>query len=71
MRIDYVLYQTSKLRLRDVSHVALNAPMPNAEHPSDHAPVRASLLFKSAYTIIEANARTWLNVCLRHSWNPR
>ena len=42
-RIDYVLYQTSKLVLRSVGKLpALDRAMPNVDQPSDHAPVRES-----------------------------
>ena len=72
MRIDYVLYQTSKLVLRAVSPVPLlSSPIPNAEHPSDHTPICATFQFRSSYAQLEENARTWLNVVARPGSSAR
>lgn len=41
--------------------------MPNSEQPSDHMPISAVFQFKSAYSQLEENARTWLNVIARRA----
>jgi len=63
LRIDYVLYQATRLQLRGLGRVpTLAAPIPCSRHPSDHLPVVASLTFTSEYAVLEELARTWLLV---------
>ena len=62
LRIDYLLYQATKLRLLSVGAIpTLERPMPNEEMPSDHAPVSARFAFRSPHSQLEADARQWLN----------
>ena len=61
MRIDYLLYQASHLSLRAVERLpVLTAPIPDEKHPSDHLPVAARFVIKSAWERIRDDARQWL-----------
>ena len=61
-RIDYVLYQSTKLRLIKVGAIPpLLEPMPNERMPSDHVPVSVKFAFRSPHSQLEADARQWLN----------
>jgi len=61
LRIDYVLYQSESLSLTGVSQLpTLDAPIPDAEHPSDHLPVSARLVVRPHWARVEDDARQWL-----------
>ena len=62
VRIDTIAYQDSRLALVDVNVVPnLAGPIPDAEHPSDHLPIRAKFQVRTQLSCLEAFARNWLN----------
>ena len=68
LRIDYVLYQSSKLSLTGVARMPrLTAPIPDESNPSDHLPVRARLVLKTSWQQVEADARQWLGCLHGHT----
>lgn len=47
LRIDYLLYQSTSLRLTGVGSLPkLSSPIPDDVHPSDHLPVSARLVLR-------------------------
>uniref|UniRef100_A0A7S0L6X9 EF-hand domain-containing protein n=2 Tax=Coccolithus braarudii TaxID=221442 RepID=A0A7S0L6X9_9EUKA len=61
LRIDYLLYQSTSLRLTGVGSLPkLSSPIPDEIHPSDHLPVSARLVLKPHWAQVEDDARQWL-----------
>lgn len=61
-RIDVVMYQPTLLSLEDAAQVPILKPgdrIPNADHPSDHFPVRAVLRPKKDHWRIRDCAQEW------------
>jgi len=62
MRIDAILYQGKRLDLLDICgapELAMDDPIPNACHPSDHVPVKASFRLRSWFEVTKQAAREW------------
>jgi Ca2+-binding EF-hand superfamily protein len=62
MRIDAILYQGKRMKLLDAYDLpALTCadPIPNAEHPSDHLPVKATFRLRSWLEVTKQSAREW------------
>jgi len=62
VRIDALLYQSQRLVLTDsLEAPSLPAPIPNADHPSDHVPIMATFEVRSALSSHQECARGWFN----------
>jgi len=62
MRIDAILYQGKRLDLLDICdapELTVDDPIPNALHPSDHVPVKASFRLRSWFEVTKQAAREW------------
>jgi len=62
VRIDAIMYQSSRLELADVGETPpLNTsdPIPNNLHPSDHVPIFAKFLVRSRLQMAYAALREW------------
>ena len=60
VRIDAVLYQSQRLRLIDaVKTPTLESPIPNASHPSDHIPIKATFELRTELDFYQECARAW------------
>jgi hypothetical protein len=61
-RIDYVLYQSDRIKLTGSGPPPARGmtTIPNLEHPSDHLPVSSRMKLKSKWDKMEEDARQWL-----------
>ena len=68
VRIDYMLYSESSMRLLGVAPLPTpGEPIPNARHPSDHFPVTARFELTAQWKKHENNARAWLHIVAENS----
>ena len=61
LRIDYILFQSAAIALTGIGRMPrLSAPIPDADHASDHLPVSARLVLRTHWEQVEGDARQWL-----------